>query len=367
LVTYRSLQYIHIYLWLIISTIKNTFPGISYRLIILSSILIFIGYNVFSVPVTHAWGVSRAQAQNISYTSLPTLRALSPMVLQLGLGGVGSHIEGNTLVADDTITLLDDDEYIPDGDTISTYTVADGDTISSIASKFGVSTNTIRWANNLGAKGSVRIGQSLIILPVTGVKHKVTRGDTIASLAKKYRADAGEIADFNGMETTDGLKIGETIIIPDGDGTIFAEKQANKKTGDIKKNPKTKGRITVDTTGGSSGFIRPMRGIKTQGFHGPYNAVDIGAPVGTPIVAAADGVVIAAKSTNAWNGGYGGMIIIKHTNGSQSLYAHMSRLDVNPGETVSQGEQIGLSGNTGRSTGPHLHLEFRGIKTPILY
>jgi murein DD-endopeptidase MepM/ murein hydrolase activator NlpD len=276
------------------------------------------------------------------------------------------NIEGNTLVSADTLALLDDDEYVPESDTISTYVVTDGDSIGSIASKFGVSTNTIRWANNLGAKGVIKEGQSLVILPVTGVKHKVTKGDTIASLAKKYKADASEIADFNGMETTDGLKAGETIVIPDGDGTILAEKQADKKKDSLKKESKQKGRIIVDTSG-SGYFIRPMRGIKTQGFHGPYNAVDIGAPVGTPIAAAADGVVITTKSPSGWNGGYGGLTIIKHDNGSQSLYAHQSRIDVTSGQTVKQGEQIGLSGNTGRSSGPHLHLEFRGIKTPVLY
>lgn len=295
------------------------------------------------------------------------MRSISPMALSLGLGGASTIIQNGAMIPEDTLALLDDDEYVPETSDISTYTVTDGDTISSIASKFGVSTNTIRWANNLGPKGTLKTGQSLVILPVTGVKHKVAKGDTIASLAKKYRADARDIAEFNGMETTDGIKVGEIIIIPDGDGSILAEKQAEKKTDSKAKNPKTKGRITVDTTGGNSGFIRPMRGIKTQGFHGPYNAVDIGAPVGTPIVAAADGVVVTTKSPSGWNGGYGGLTIIKHSNGSQSLYAHQSRIDVSPGDTVQQGEQIGLSGNTGRSTGPHLHLEFRGIKTPVLY
>lgn len=323
--------------------------------------------TIFPIRYTYAWGIKNVSAQVVHSGGTPTLRALSPMAVVLGLGGSSVKVQDNALVADDTMSLIDDDEYVPETSDISTYTVSSGDTIASIAAKFGVSSNTIRWANNLGSKGTLKTGQSLVILPVTGVKHKVTKGDTIAGLAKKYRADASEIADFNGIEITDGLKVGEVIIIPDGDGSILAEKQAEKKSDPKTKNPKTKGRITVDTTGGSGGFIRPMRGIKTQGFHGPYNAVDIGAPVGTSIVAAADGVVITAKSPSAWNGGYGGMIIIKHTNGSQSLYAHMSRLDVNPGETISQGEQIGLSGNTGRSTGPHLHLEFRGIKTPILY
>ena len=264
------------------------------------TLLIICAIVLFPVDTVHAGWFSRANAQSISSDPVPTLETISPMALMLGYGGSSMLLQDNALVADNTLALLDDDEYVPETSDISVYTVTAGDTIASIAAKFGVSSNTIRWANNLGSKGTLKTGQSLVILPVTGVKHKVTKGDTIAGLAKKYRADASEIADFNGMETTDKLKVGDTVIIPDGDGSILAEKQAEKKSDPKTKNPKTKGRITVDTTGGSGGFIRPMRGIKTQGFHGPYNAVDIGAPVGTPIVAAADGVVITAKSPSAF-------------------------------------------------------------------
>ena len=113
-------------------------------------------------------------------------------------------------------------------------------------------------------------------------------------------------------------------------------------------------------------FIKPTKGIKTQGFHGPYNALDIGAPVGTTIVASAGGTVVLAK-LSGWNGGYGGLTIIQHDNGSQTLYAHQSKITVASGQKVSQGQKIGEVGNTGRSSGPHLHLEFRGIKNPDLY
>lgn len=331
------------------------------------TILVFFGMATHEASASTT---ARAYAQTISGESLPTLKTISPLAIINGIDGVGLKIEKNALVPENIQTLIDDDEFVPEGNEISTYTVADGDTISSIAEKFGVSANTIRWANNLEIKSSVKVGQSLVILPTTGVKHRVVKGDTVTSLAKKYKADARDIAEFNGMTITDGLTIGDIIIIPDGDGSILAEKQAETKKGSksTTKTPAKKGRIIVDTSGSSNGyFIRPMRGIKTQGFHGPYNAVDIGAPVGTPIAAAADGVVITTKSPSGWNGGYGGLTIISHPNGSQSLYAHQSRIDVTPGQTVTQGEQIGLSGNTGRSTGPHLHLEFRGIKTPSLY
>ena len=105
-----------------------------------------------------------------------------------------------------------------------------------------------------------------------------------------------------------------------------------------------------------------MNGRRSQGIHG-YNGVDIAAPAGTPIVASASGDVIIARSAG-WNGGYGNYIVIKHDNGTQTLYAHMSSLAVSGG-TVEKGELIGYVGISGRATGYHLHFEVRGAKNPL--
>jgi murein DD-endopeptidase MepM/ murein hydrolase activator NlpD len=110
--------------------------------------------------------------------------------------------------------------------------------------------------------------------------------------------------------------------------------------------------------------MRPLTGgIKTQGIHG-YNGVDIGASTGTPILAAAGGEVIISRA-EGWNGGYGIYVVIRHDNGTQTLYAHMSQDIVSVGQRVSQGEVIGYVGNTGRSSGPHLHFEIRGATNPF--
>ena len=106
------------------------------------------------------------------------------------------------------------------------------------------------------------------------------------------------------------------------------------------------------------------RYVETQGIHG-YNGVDLGAPSGTPIMASADGDVIVAKA-GGYNGGYGSYVVIQHANGSQTLYAHMSKVSTYAGATVKQGQVIGGVGSTGRSTGAHLHLEIRnGPKNPF--
>ncbi len=98
-------------------------------------------------------------------------------------------------------------------------------------------------------------------------------------------------------------------------------------------------------------------------MHG-NNGVDIAAPLGTPVVASAGGTVIIARSSG-WNGGYGLYVVISHSNGTQTLYAHLSSVNVSVGDSVSKGQVIGKVGNTGKSTGPHLHFEVRGARNPF--
>lgn len=233
-------------------------------------------------------------------------------------------------------------------DDISVYTVREGDTLGQIAEMFGISPNTIRWANDIDVKGTVKPGQELIILPISGIKHKVVKGDTFASIAKKYKADAREISLFNGIEEAEVLVAGTEIIIPNGE-----EEQATV----VAKKPTTKGAPSKEAPSGY--YIKPVKGIKTQGVHDRYKAIDIGAKTGTPIWAMASGRVIVVKPTTAYNGGYGGLVIIGHDNGTQTLYAHLSRIDVKQGQSINQGDVLGAVGSTGRSTGPHLHVEIR--------
>ncbi|MHB1118154.1 MAG: M23 family metallopeptidase, partial [Minisyncoccota bacterium] len=115
-------------------------------------------------------------------------------------------------------------------------------------------------------------------------------------------------------------------------------------------------------------YTNPLpAGHKTQGIHG-YNGIDIGAPTGTPIYAAAGGTVIVSRFrtlSNPWFGGYGNYVIIEHPNGTQTLYGHMSAVYVAVGAHVDKGQPIGEVGSTGKSTGPHLHFEVRGAKNPF--
>ncbi|MEK7649591.1 MAG: M23 family metallopeptidase [Patescibacteria group bacterium] len=238
---------------------------------------------------------------------------------------------------------------------ISTYTVRSGDTLSLVAETFNVSTQTIRWANDLPRSGVLKEGQVLVILPVSGVKHTIARGDTAASIAKKYGGDPDDIIDFNNLDPKEPLAVGTVVLVPDGEVTAPSAPSSTVSQPVIVRGsgPELIGY-----------YLRPLvGGTRSRGIHG-YNGVDIAAPRGTPVRASAAGTVIVARGAG-WNGGYGSYVVIAHANGTQTLYAHMSAVNVSVGQSVSQGQSLGGVGSTGKSTGNHLHFEVRGAKNPF--
>lgn len=274
-------------------------------------------------------------------------------------GGDINIVDGNALLSENgpSGTVADIDDSASNG-MISRYIVRKGDTLSSIAKMFGVSTNTILWANNVTAK-TIKEGQELVILPVSGVIHTVAKGETLSTIAKKYKGDLNEILQFNNLEADSKIAIGDTVIIPDGDAGAMASTPKKATSG---ATALIRGTDNVPSYSGY--YMMPISGgRKTQGLHG-YNAVDYAIPVGSPLMAAADGEVVIAKTTG-WNGGYAEYIVISHYNGSQTVYGHLSAVYVTPGQKVTKGQLIGLTGNTGNSTGPHLHFEIRGAKNPF--
>jgi len=246
-------------------------------------------------------------------------------------------------------------------DRISVYEVKKNDTLSEIADMYGVSVNTIIWANNLKSARDVHPGDILIILPVSGIEYTIVKGDTLKSIAKKYNADANEIAQYNGLDPAVPLKVGSTIIIPGGE-------LAAPASGVRSSSPLPTIRESYFGCGGfvqNGYYSNPLPGgIITQGLHG-CNAVDIAAARRTPIRAAADGTVIIVRNNGAWNGGYGNYVVITHDNGTQTLYAHMTHAIVSSWQSVLSGQTIGYVGSTGQSTGPHLHFEVRGAANPF--
>lgn len=317
--------------------------------------------GVFSYVASLFGGTESAQAQVATphnSQTMPLLQAALNIDPNPAKGGGEVIVVGGTSLlseAGPSGTIADIEERPATSDQISVYVVREGDTLSQIAELFNVSVNTIRWANDIDIKESIQPGETLVILPVSGVRHTVKSGDTLKSIVAKYEGHIEEVLQYNGLSEDATLAVGDVIVVPNGEIPTPSGSSAART-------------ITQRSSGSSvavsSGyFIRPVDGIKTQGVHG-YNGIDTGAPAGTPIVAAAAGEVIVSRGSG-WNGGYGLYIVIRHNNGTQTLYAHNSRNIVYPGDRVVQGQVIGYVGSTGRSTGNHLHFEVRGARNPF--
>ena len=237
---------------------------------------------------------------------------------------------------------------------VTVYTVQEGDTLSFIASDFGISVNTIIWANNLNNIHSIKLGDELKIPPVDGVIHKVKKGDSLTTIAKKYGAEEEKIITFNALPKDGAIQIDAEIIIPDGKiSTPLTSKSIASST--VKKFaylPDFGGYFMLPTTGRNWGRI-----------HG-RNGVDIANSCGTPIYASAGGTAATVDGVG-WNGGFGKFVKLVHPNGTETIYAHASKLLIGGGESVQKGQQIALMGTTGRSTGCHLHFEVHGARNPL--
>lgn len=232
-------------------------------------------------------------------------------------------------------------------DSIIEYKVQEGDTIKSIAQKFDISESSIKWQNGL-TNDKIKIGQTLKILPVTGIAHKVQKGDTVYSIAKKYDSESQAVVDFPfnsfANDETFELAVGQTIIVPDGVMPAAAVASPSRR------------QITPDagTVVASGQFVWPTQGVISQRYAWYHPGIDVANPSMPGVVAADSGKVIYA----GWDAtGYGNMVLIDHGNGYRTRYGHLSQIFVISGQSVSRGSSVGRMGSTGRSTGPHLHFE----------
>ncbi len=291
---------------------------------------------------------------SVAATDIPLLTAIQNPDPQGGKGGAEILVDSDALVSTGPVGEDEIAEMKSSNGEIRVYTVRDGDSLSQIAELFDVTTNTIMWANDLTKATAIQPGDTLVILPIAGVRHIVKDGDTISTISKKYEGDTEEILSYNQLASADEISIGDVLIIPGGAVNTPTRRASQAQPV----------RVSGASGASSAGFSHPAPGsVRTQGIHG-YNGVDLAAGYGSPIRAAASGEVIVSKSSG-WNGGYGNYVVIKHPNGAQTLYAHLSSNYVGVGSYVSQGEVIGGMGSTGRSTGTHLHFEVRGARNPF--
>ena len=236
---------------------------------------------------------------------------------------------------------------------IVTYTVQPNDTVWGIAQAYGIEVETIMWANAEVEKypDLLGVGQILTILPVNGVYYTVKAGDTVDKLAKTYKTTKEKIVglELNGLVEPYTLATGQKLVLVDG------QKPLPKPKAPLDFGPlQYVGTAPKGSATGSGQFMWPTRGYWSRGLSRYHKGADIANSIGTPIYAADSGyVMMAGRDTY----GYGLQIVINHGNGFHTRYAHLSKILVKAGQSVKRGDKIALMGNTGRSTGPHLHFE----------
>jgi len=231
------------------------------------------------------------------------------------------------------------------------YSVQPGDTLQSIAQNYGISVNTLLWANSLTSSSTIKVGQTLVVLPTDGIIYVVKSGDTISGLSQKYKSKTDDIVAFNSLTDEGDIFIGDVLILPSG---VMP--------------PKTTGPVHVEAPLADNFFIFPTQGRITQGIH-YYNAIDTANKCGTPVRAAASGTIQRVKY--GYNAGGGNYITILHAGSVVTYYGHLMTIFVKPGDKVNIGDRIALMGGgtgtagDGLSTGCHLHFQVTGAKNPL--
>lgn len=233
---------------------------------------------------------------------------------------------------------------------IRIHTIQDGETLGSIAAKYSIDVETLQGANeNLTA--DIHPGDQVAILPSRGVLHIADMGDTLWRIANMYGIDVAAIITANG-KTGEQLSIGEKLFIPGGKKPQSSERQLARAESPVSRSV-------------SDRFVWPTAGSLTSGFGyrwgREHSGIDLANDIGTQIRAARAGRVVYA----GWYSGYGYSVVIEHDQGYSTLYGHLSDYVVQKEQYVKGGQVIAYMGNSGNSTGPHLHFEVRKEGVPI--
>ena len=263
-----------------------------------------------------------------------SLRDYSSGILRLGLV--------RTIIPDRSVPEV---EVAP---AIKTYVVDSGDTIYDIALTFGLSPETIMWANKSLEDNPdlLSLGQEIVILPVDGVYHQVASSDTLEGIASTFKVNVESIVNYplNELDPDNALIFpGQWIIVPGG----IKPYQPKYVSVAIANAP-------AGAQSGTGAFQWPASGNISQDYWSRHRALDIEGWIGAPVYAADSGYVTSAQWDDS---GYGRIVIIDHGNGFKTLYAHLHSFYIAVGDEIVQGQQIAEMGSTGNSTGPHLHFE----------
>ena len=289
----------------------------------------------------------------------------------------------------------------------SPVTVGYGETIESIARKHGVPASALMQTNGIRNAGEIKPGQRLVIpryvsnTPQTAATHAPARagsgtsvhvvqsGDTLMSIARRNGVTLTALAQANRIEPSKKLSVGDRITVPSGGHAVAAARPApapqvaqprtvpatkvaslpTQSAHVAKEEPRTTDTVVkaAEPSGAMPSFRWPVRGRVIAGFGSKPNGmqndgINLAVPEGTPIKAADDGVVAYAGNELK---GYGNLVLIRHSNGYVSAYAHASELLVKRGESIKRGQVIAHAGQTGNVSSPQLHFEIRKGSTPV--
>ncbi|MFW6016337.1 MAG: peptidoglycan DD-metalloendopeptidase family protein, partial [bacterium] len=244
-----------------------------------------------------------------------------------------------------------------------TYYVRPGDTLTSIARDYSVSLKTLIDINNINNANIIVVNQKIKIPDKN--TYVVKKGDSLSKIAENFNIKLKDLIENNKIVNPNNIYVGQNIKIPDSNSDNTRGHNSHERE-----------RLQLASRSQNTNYIWPVVGTlsseygwrihplsKSKDFH---TGIDIAVPIGTPVYSVEDGIVVHSD----WSGGYGKLIIIKHRNNTLSYYAHNHQTLVKKGEKVGQGKIIALSGNTGQSTGPHLHFEIRKNKkhlNPLIY
>ena len=301
--------------------------------------------------------------------------------------------------------------------------VGSSDTIDTLARRYNVSAADIMRANNLSGPRAIQPGQRLVIprnhtasvqsapqisapaaTPTArqSASHTVSSGETLMSLSRRYKVSLHDLAKANNLTARSHLKIGDKVVIPGAHAPAMTAKAETKietakpqkvasaepapaqpvqkarvasatPDAEMAKDAKTSGEATsepvksAEATGGLPSFRWPVRGRVIASYGAKTNGkandgINVSVPEGTPIKAAEDGVVAYAGNELK---GYGNLVLVRHSNGYVSAYAHASEIEVKRGDSVKRGQVLGKAGQTGDVTSPQLHFEIRKGSSPV--
>ncbi len=277
---------------------------------------------------------------------------------------------GDTAVLSDTtdLPILSDSSLSPDPNPYTfqpaapahdfqIYRVKRGDTPGAIAQNFGIAPETLLGGNPFLSQVSnaLQTDTELIILPIDGLLHTVKPGDSLEELSTQYSVPVEDIVAYepNNLTFPYRLQPETKIVVPGAVREVFSWKPPT--IADV--NSSYEGRGVQPVIVGTGSFVWPITSRNfTQRFWYGHPAIDVAAAEGSTIVAADTGTVTYA----GWNNtGYGNLVVVNHGNGYETFYAHMSNINVTRGQIVYKGNVLGGVGNTGNSSGPHIHFEVR--------